>query len=341
MPGPVHAMIHIRLISSSMMKNIDSQTWRAAQRALERAVALHLDDPNVSHIDLGHRIISSASNRIAPELAVRIHVHQKLTGDSFRSFAARQPQRIFDAGRIGFAVDVPQATYRLHWWQPWQVQNQRAQFYRELRGGISISNAESFGYGTLGGKVRDRKSGEEMLLSNWHVLVGSWLARPGLPICQPAIVDGGSETNAVAAYTRHAMDANLDAAVAKLNGKRPLRNEQLEIGAVTGAAASQLGMQVIKSGRRTGVTSGIITGVEGYTKQRYAGITRIIRDIVHIAPEAPGQEISAPGDSGSWWLELSTRRAVGLHFAGSNTPEFGLALSMPKVLEALNVEIAA
>jgi endonuclease G len=325
-----------------MMKNINSQTWRTARRALERAVALHFDDPNVSHIDLGLRIISSEGNRVEPELAVRIHVHQKLAGDSFRAFAARQPRRIFDADRIGFAIDVPQATYRLHWWwQPWQVQNQRAQFYRELRGGISISNANSFGFGTLGGKVRDRQSGEQMILSNWHVLAGSWFAKPGLPICQPALVDGGSEANAVAAYTRHAMDANLDAAVAKLNGQRLLRNEQLEIGAVTGAAAAQLGMKVIKSGRRSGVTTGIIAGVEGYTKQLYAGLTRIIRDVVHIAPESPGREVSAPGDSGSWWLESSTWRAVGLHFAGSNAPEFGLALSMPKVLEALNVEIAA
>jgi endonuclease G len=221
------------------------------------------------------------------------------------------------------------------------VQNQRAQFYRELRGGISISNANSFGFGTLGGKVRDRQSGDELLLSNWHVLVGSWFAKPGLSICQPALVDGGSETNPVATYTRHAMDANLDAAVAKLNGERPLRNEQLEIGAVAGAAVPQLGAKVIKSGRRTGVTSGIITGVEGYTKQLYAGMAHIIRNVVHIAPEAPGEEISAPGDSGSWWLERSAWRAVGLHFAGSNAPEFGLALSMPKVLEALNVEIAA
>lgn len=331
-----------RSVNFVFMQNIDSKTWYTAQRALERAVALHLDDPNVSHIDLGHRIISSKGNRIEPELAVRIHVHKKLAGDSFRSFAARQSQRIFDAGRIGFAIDVPQATYRLHWWwQPWQVQNQRAQFHRELRGGISISNANSFGFGTLGGKVRDRQSGEEMLLSNWHVLVGSWLVKPGLPICQPAIVDGGSETNAVAAYTRHAMDANLDAAVAKLNGQRLLRNEQLEIGAVSGTAAAQLGTKVIKSGRRSGVTSGIITGLEGYTKQLYAGMTRIIRNVIHIAPEAPGQEISAPGDSGSWWLERSALRAVGLHFAGSNAPEFGLALSMPNVLEALNVEIAA
>jgi len=317
---------------------IDPKPWRAARQALARAVALHLDDPNVSHIDLGWRILSSEENRLAPELAVRLHVHQKLSGVSFRAFAVRQPQRVFDAERIGFAIDVPQATYRLQWWPP--APGRRAQLHSELRGGISISNAESFGFGTLGGKVRDRRSGEEMILSNWHVLAGSWLARPGLPICQPAIVDGGIKTNAVAAYVRHAMDANLDAAVAKLNGQRPLRNEQMEIGAVAGVAVAQLGMKIKKSGRRTGVTSGIITGVEGHTKQRYAGLIRLIRNVIHIAPAEPDREISGPGDSGSWWLENSTSRATGLHFAGSNHPEFGLALSMPEVLNALNIDIA-
>jgi len=323
------------------MINIDPKIWRAAQPALERAVALHLDDPNVSHIDLGWRILSSQGNRLAPELTVRLHVHQKLSGASFRAFAARQPRREFNAALIGFPIDVPQATYRLHRGRQLALRsNRRTQLYAELRGGISISNADSFGFGTLGGKVRDRQSGEEMILSNWHVLAGSWFARPGLLICQPALGDGGREAGAVAVYTRHAMNGGLDAAVAKLNGQRPLRNEQMEIGAVAGAAAPRLGMKVIKSGRRTGVTSGIITGVDGYTKQRYAGFSRIIRNIVHLAPEAPGQEISAPGDSGAWWLENSTARAAALHFAGSNQPEFGLALSMPEVLNALKVDIA-
>jgi endonuclease G len=113
----------------------------------------------------------------------------------------------------------------------------------------------------------------------------------------------------------------------------------MEVGLVAGMVDPVLGMRVIKSGRRTGVTTGVITGVYGYSFQRYFGFSRIIRDIVHIAPEQPGQEISAPGDSGSWWLERSMLRAVALHFAGSNDPEFGMALSMPKVLEALNVDI--
>jgi soluble lytic murein transglycosylase len=38
-------------------------------------------------------------------------------------------------------------------------------------------------------------------------------------------------------------------------------------------------------------------------------------------------------------LERSSRRAVALHFAGSDEPLFGLAFSMPEVLQALEVEI--
>ena len=107
-----------------------------------------------------------------------------------------------------------------------------------------------------------------------------------------------------------------------------------------GAAAAELGMKVRKSGRRTAVTAGLVTGVAGCIRQSYGGFARTIRNVVHIAPEAPGQIISAPGDSGSWWVENSTLQAVGLHFAGSDNPEFGLALSMPEVLKALDVEIA-
>ncbi len=318
---------------------IDSATWRTACRALDRAVALHLDDPNVTHIDLGYRTYSSENHKLAPELAVRVHLRQKLDGEAFKIFSIRNPERVIDADRIGFAVDIPQATYRLHLWTPGLSLSTRAQFHPELRGGISISNAMSYGYGTLGGRVIDLQSGEPMILSNWHVLGGSWFAKPGMLICQPGLGDGGCMNQAIAEYTRNAMNVNLDAAVARLNTRRPLFNEQMEIGLVPGMAVPGLGMRVINSGRRTGVTTGVITGVQGYSYQRYAGFSRIIRDIVHIAPDEPGKEISAPGDSGSWWLERATMSAVALHFAGSNDPEFGMALSMPKVLEALNVGI--
>ena len=39
------------------------------------------------------------------------------------------------------------------------------------------------------------------------------------------------------------------------------------------------------------------------------------------------------------WLDAATDSAVGLHFAGSNFPERGLAIDLPSVLEALEVDL--
>src|SRR5262245_23099960 len=95
------------------MIRIDANTWRTARRALERAITLHLNDSRVSHIDLGNRILSSANNHLVPELAIRVHVREKLNGKAFEEFSTRHPERVISAERIGFPVDVLQATYRL------------------------------------------------------------------------------------------------------------------------------------------------------------------------------------------------------------------------------------
>lgn len=325
---------------SKLMTNIDSATWRAARRALERAIELHLGDSNVCHIDLGFRIRTSKGNRIEPELSVRVHVRQKLYGDEFENFASQQPHKVIDAQRIGFAIDVPQASYSLHeQFKSRSNLNKRSELYQELCGGITISNALGHGFGTLGGKVRDRQSGEEMILSTWHVLGGAWNVEQDLKIYQPAHNIDGKKLDAVAQYTRSAISANLDVAVAQLHGQRLLPNDQLGIGPVTGTVIPQLGMRVLKSGASTGVTYGIITGILGYSIHHYDGFNHVIGPAIHIVSEKPEEEICATGDSGAWWLELSSSRAVGMHFAGSADPSTGLALSMPDVLEALNVDI--
>lgn len=325
------------------MYSIDRPTLQRAKQALDKARISHLYDPNVSHIDLGFRIKDSEGSRIENQLTVRVHLRKKLKGDEFKAFAAKYPERVIDEEMIGFPVDRPEADYRLHyWWWDDQTNNwePRSRYHDVLKGGISIANEWSYGYGTLGGKVKDRQTGEEMILSNWHVLVGSWFAKPGLAIYQPAQADGGNANHTVARLARDAMQQNLDAAVARLNRARPIINEQLEIGSVTGVRSPQLGMTVIKSGRRSKVTTGMITGIAGQTVLSYGGYQRIIKNIVHIVQVNVDDEVSAPGDSGSWWLEQDSRRVVGLHFAGSNNPEYGLAISMPEVLNALDVEIA-
>ena len=71
----------------------------------------------------------------------------------------------------------------------------------------------------------------------------------------------------------------------------------------------------------------------------YGFLERIISHIVTIEPQVAFSQVSAPGDSGAWWLDQVTSRVIGLHFAGSNFPERALALDMPAVLDALNVDI--
>lgn len=172
------------------------------------------------------------------------------------------------------------------------------------------------------------------------MLAADWNARRGQLIYQPGRLDGGTFANTSAHFTRDAMGANMDAAVAALTGRRRLLNEQLGLGSVTGALSGQLGMDVVKSGRSSYITYGRIVEVNSVARMRYGYLERLIRNVMVIEPWN-GWEVSRPGDSGSWWLDTTTRQAVGLHFAGSDMPERALALDMPSVLNALNIEIRA
>lgn len=270
---------------------------------------------------------------------MRVHLRQKFRDAAFAAFAQKYPERVITEQKLGFPVDIIEANYPQHynfcytWGRP-----DRALMFNPLKGGISISNEWLSGYGTLGGIVQDRTNRNYMILSNWHVLAGSIYARPGEKILQPGTGDGGTWRHTVAYLARDAMTDGIDAAVAEINGTRSISTDQFDLGPVTGVLDPGLDQLVCKSGRTSGLTHGIITGIAGVTKMRYGGFDRVIQHLVHIAQPEPGTEVSAPGDSGSCWLEQASKKAVALHFAGSNNPEYGLAIAMPQVLTALNVD---
>jgi endonuclease G len=327
--------------------NLHPMTRARARLALREATRLHLFDPNVSLIDVG--LPEHDGQSIEDELAIRFHVHQKFSNFGLEEAIERgatcsdlsQPIRV---GEFQFQTDVLEGTYRPHlwsWWQPWpSTADPRATRSDPLRGGVSISDENHNGFATLGAKVLDRTTGAEMILSNWHVLVADWRARHGQRIYQPGRLDGGGGTDTVATLVRDAMAVNLDAAVAMLSGSRQLINDQLGLGPVTGVGQADLGMVVVKSGRRTGITYGRVTGVEGISPPlRYSGLDRIISHVVAIDPHVDGTDVSGPGDSGSLWLDAATMQAIGLHFAGSNSPERALANDIQIVLDALNINL--
>jgi endonuclease G len=178
-----------------------------------------------------------------------------------------------------------------------------------------------------------------MILSNWHVLVGDWRAFRNRPIYQPGRMHGGSGADAIAILDRDALSANLDAAVARISGNRPLINDQLGLGPVKGVGQARKGMLVKKVGCTTNLTYGVVTGLGGVSKMPYGGITRLIGPTITIEQRTSGEQVSAGGDSGSWWLDAETMQVVGLHFAGQDDPEVALALDMQSVLNALSVDI--
>jgi endonuclease G len=319
---------------------VDRMTLARARLALRQAGRDFLFDPNVQLIDFGHPAHQGRLDE--SDLAIRIHVRKKLSGFALEAAAEAGNTRPIPKAISGFKTDVPEGTYQLHWWGDWQRRQTDSQTSRVevMRGGVSISDEYQYTYGTLGGLVIDRMTEKEMILSNWHVLVGWWGARPGQRIYQPGRGHGGSGADTVALLTRDAMSLNLDAAVATLNGSRGLLNDQLDLGPVRGVGQAQLGMEVVKSGRRTGVTFGRVAAIEGTARMRYDGVDRIMRNIVTIESRHLYEEVSGGGDSGSWWLEARTRQVIGLHFAGSDSPERALAHDMASVLEALNVEVA-
>jgi endonuclease G, mitochondrial len=327
---------------------LDPRTYARARAALKVGVQQHLFDPNMNMVDIGYRIREREDGRLIEEPTVRFHLHEKLRGPQFEAFAFDQPERVIPDSIMSIPTDVIQSSYHLSvTWGGWGgftrpqnpiASNPRARAADPMQGGLSISDGYSGGYGTLGGLVQDRQTGAPMMLSNFHVLASRGYARPGMSVLQPGRGDGG--TQVIALFERHGMDQGLDAAVARLNGSRPLVNQQLELQPVTGVNAPQLGMRVCKSGRASGITHGVISGIGGVLKIRYPiSGERLIRHVAHIVPLYQGAVVSAPGDSGSSWLDATSYQAVGLHFAGADQPEYALAIDMAQVTSALDIEV--
>jgi hypothetical protein len=123
----------------------------------------------------------------------------------------------------------------------------------------------------------------------------------------------------------------VDAAVAQPLQDQDLLDEIYEIGAINGTAPAELGMNVRKSGRTTGLTTGQIIVLDATVNVQYGSRTAQFEDqIVSTA-------MSQPGDSGSLLVAGEALLAVGLLFAGSD--QATIYNPIEAVLECLDVEL--
>jgi endonuclease G len=294
----------------------------------------------VTAVDLGFKW---SEGLMTGTLSIRVHVAQKLPMSEL-SEAELFPKEI-----EGIPVDVIEAEYGIQLMPGESSHLEAAPEARKARYdpiplGVSAGNPRITA-GTLGAKVYDAASLLPMVLSNWHVFVGSPSAAPGESIWQPGALDGGNHTDTFATLSRSVLSP-YDAAVAQLTNSREVLTETLDGDVIEDVTSPQLGMLVWKSGRTTERTEGFIDGIKMTASLDYGGAgVRVMQEVFRIVPR-PGAgniEISMGGDSGSIWVDEISGKGVGLHFAGEvgDAPEHGLANELQPVLAALDVLMPA
>lgn len=108
-----------------------------------------------------------------------------------------------------------------------------------------------------------------------------------------------------------------------------------------------LGQRVMKQGMASGLTHGMIDGIEGSHQLDYSNfgdVTRWMDGVRIIAdPEHPEGEISLSGDSGAIWYDPDKKTGVGLHFAGEDATgplaQYALAHPLIPVFDAIQIRV--
>lgn len=226
------------------------------------------------------------------------------------------------------------------------LQIPRDKKFRPAPGGVSIGHY-NITAGTLGAIVRDKKSGEPLILSNNHVLANTsngrdGRARVGDPILQPAAYDSGSRDKDTIAHLERFIPLEpsrsifrptpntVDCAVARPLDKQLVEDSILEVGKIKGIQEAKVGMTVIKSGRTTGLTEAKIRAIDSTVRVKLDNVREAV-----FTEQIVTDSFSEGGDSGSLVLDKENR-AVGLLFAGSDKATICNKIS--NVMEKLEIE---
>ncbi len=197
--------------------------------------------------------------------------------------------------------------------------------------------------GTLGAIVSGN-DGSRYILSNNHVLANLNTLPIGTPIFQPGLLDGGDLANdqvaTLAAFIPLATDKpnHIDCALAAIADANVVIPRFLpKIGRLSSAEPIEAAhdMQVEKTGRATGYTTGTVSDVSATVAVEFEEEMLQFDDQVLI--NNGGQAFSEGGDSGSLIVDVASGRATALLIGGG--PTCAIANHIGDVLEALNVTL--
>ncbi|WP_049567732.1 hypothetical protein [Nonomuraea sp. SBT364] len=282
----------------------------AVRGAKERFAEQLLANPDVNGVGVGHR---RRSGEKVEEYAVVVHVTRKRPLDEVdpdRRVPGTLRYAAPDGREVVVRVDVQERD------KP-TVEDDRPAVgvdlggrCRPVLGGVSVSSS-----GTFGGWVWDTVTNQVVALSNRHVF-GSVA---GTPVIQPAGEDGGGPADRIASVLRA---GSLDAAIAVPIDPSVVGTSIAGGGpAVFEIADAVLDMPVHKTGRRTGLTHGVVDLID-YDSDHHGSHTDLWID-------GGGDDFSDGGDSGALYLEARAsdrgdwHRVVGLHWGGAGNDGVG------------------
>jgi hypothetical protein len=206
--------------------------------------------------------------------------------------------------------------------------------------------------GTLGCFVKDRATGEILILSNNHVLANENDAAEGDKIIQPGTIDGGTRSSDTIGQLKRFVKLKktgvnlIDCALASI--KTSIKSNQRKLGtfgniAGLGPAVVVDGTDVRKVGRTTGETKGRVTAFELDNVVIEYDLGNLRFDDQIEIEGAGTKAFSDGGDSGSLIFDKQLG-AVALLFAGgdeggSNGKGLTYANPIRAVLDALKVDL--
>ena len=310
----------------------------------------YLSDKNISSIGVGYK---RKDGKRTDQISIQFTVDKKSSPEVLESLGTNEIPKFIVVNGVEVPTDVIQRNYKTDLKVVAEASpSPRKSHINPIVPGVSVASKKVTA-GTIGGIVFDMQDGTPYILSNWHVLNGPE-GQIGDEIVQPGPFDDNRvELNRLGKLVRSHLGAAGDCAVASIED-RSFKEEIFELG----IKADQLGEpelddKVIKSGRTTGVTHGIVTRVHTIAKIDYGepvgeqevGGFEIGPDEDNLPSNG---EISMGGDSGSFWLFKSSngkasKVLAGLHFAGegpSDPNEHALACYPKSVFEKLQISLS-
>ncbi|GEC03630.1 hypothetical protein SSP24_12850 [Streptomyces spinoverrucosus] len=309
-----------------------------------------LADPNITSVGIGRKVTNGRRGR---KVALQFTVESKAEPESLAALGTTLIPETITVDGVEVPTDVIERSYKPQFRKVAEVESPaRKTRLDPIEPGVSVG-AVTVSAGTIGCVVFDRADGTPYVLSNWHVLHGPD-GELGAEVVQPGRHDDNRiDRNHLGVLKRSHLGVAGDCAVATIED-RAFIQEIFELGvAPTELGEPQLDDKVVKSGRTTGVTHGIVRRIDTIAKLNYGGQVGIKTiGCFEIAPDpdrpAADGEISMGGDSGAVWLFKQgngrpSNVMAGLHFGGERRgepDEHGLACLPASVFEKLEITLA-